>query len=109
MRELKTTDLSFLTRIVKKMGIKEELKVLVKNMQGKKQEEINPFDFYMDVVFMFIENYDKAENEVISFVSDLEEKSKDEIKALSLAEMMNLIQEMLSLDGIGDFFNLVLR
>lgn len=109
MRNLITTDLAYLTRIIKRMGIKNEIKALLKEMTEKKSEDINSIDFGMDIMFMFIENYDKAEQEVINFIAELEGKTKEEIKTLPMAQMIGLIQNMLSLDGLGDFFKLVLR
>ena len=124
MRKLQSPDFFTFTKIIKKMGIREELKTLAKNAtkiqapEGEMTEEQREIEFekiketmtnemQIEVVMIFIENISNAEKEVYKFISDISEKSVEELKDLDV--FMESIQKIFADETIKSFFKLALK
>ena len=124
MRKLQSSDFFTFTRIIKKMGIREELKILAKKagdvqpptgkmtdeeraVQLEKIKEIATNEMQIEIIMIFIENISNAENEVYKFVADISEKTLKELKDLNV--FMESIQAIFEDETIKSFFKLALK
>ena len=124
MGKLQSSDFFTFTRIIKKMGIREELKILAKKagdvqpptgkmtdeeraVQLEKIKEIATNEMQIEIIMIFIENISNAENEVYKFVADISEKTLKELKDLNV--FMESIQAIFEDETIKSFFKLALK
>lgn len=108
LRNLKTSDLFILSRILRKMNIKDEIKKLVKDITGttperKKKAE---HDMEIDLVMLFVENISNAEQEIYKFMGDLSGKKLQEIADQPPAETINMLKELFEQANFTDFLSL---
>lgn len=101
MRTLKAKDIAPFTKILAKMGLKES----IKNMFSENKEN---GQMMSELIWGIIENYSKAEQDLFSFLGELENKSIEEIAELELPEFINLITELLSEKNVS-FFKLAAK
>lgn len=111
MRKLETSDLFSLTRILKKMNIKDEIKSLVKDVTGLNDEEKKKAEqaLQIELVWLFVENIGNAEKEIYKFLADLTGMKTEEIKHLEPNKFMALIEELFQQDSLGSFFSMALK
>lgn len=109
MRKLQSTDFFTFTRIIKKMGIREELKKIAKYVVLVKpdEKEVAINEMQIEIIMIFVENISNAEAEVYKFVSDISEKSVEELKDLNV--FMDSIQTIFADETIKSFFKLALK
>jgi len=109
LRKLESPDFFAFTRIIKKMGIREELKKLAKDVSEVKPEEkeIKINEMQIEILMIFVENIASAQNEVYKFIADISGKSFDELKDLDV--FMESIQEIFKDETIKSFFKLALK
>lgn len=96
MRSLKLKDAFAVSRILKKMHIRPDVK------EGMTQEQLGA-----DLIFKFVENIGEAEEEVLSFLADLKEMKPKELAELDFEEFANIIDEFKELKGLQGFFQQV--
>lgn len=107
MRNLKTSDLFSLSRILKKMDIKNELKKLVTNITGTpKERKKAEKELEIDMIMLFVENISNAEQDTYKFLSDLSGKTPQEIENQAPKETITMIKELFSKEGFNDFLSL---
>ncbi|MFT8312961.1 MAG: hypothetical protein ABF633_01755 [Clostridium sp.] len=111
MRKLKTADLFSLTRIIKKMNIKNEIKALAKDVTGlsdedklKAKDSIN-----IDLILLFVENIGNAEKEIYKLLSDMSDKTVKEIENQSPIKTVEMIQSIFEDEEIESFLKLALK
>lgn len=102
MRNIKTTDLFSLSRILKKMDLKEELKTLDIDLESKDKTEIKN-SVLIEVMYMFLENMGSAEEEIFKFVSLISEVKEEELKDNPDLFVGNL-KEILFSEGFSKLF-----
>ena len=109
MRKLQSTDFFTFTRIIKKMGIREELKKIAKYVASVKsdEKEVAINEMQIELIMIFVENISNAQDEVYKFVSDISEKSVEELKDLNV--FMDSIQTIFADETIKTFFKLALK
>ena len=107
MRNLKTSDLFSLSRILKKMNIKEDIKKFAKDVTGKTPEEKKKAeqDMEIELAMLFVENIGAAEKEIYKFFADLTGKTAADIENMDLNDFMNLVQELFNQDGFASFLS----
>lgn len=93
MRKLKGTDIFAMSKILKKMGIKPDVK------KGMTQEQLG-----VDMFVMVLENIHLAEDEINEFMSGLIGISKEEFAELELEEMMDIFAQFKEQKGLDTFF-----
>lgn len=91
MRNLKASDIAPFTKILAKMELKETIKAMFANAQND-----NRGNMTSELIWGVIENYYKAEQELFTFMADLEGKTKEEISDLPLNDFVDLIKELFS-------------
>lgn len=111
MRNLQTSDLFPLTRIIKKMNIKNDIKTLTKDITSLSDEEkLKAQDaLNIDLVLLFIENIGNAEKEIYKFLANLSGKTEKEISEQRIAETISMIEAIFNDDQVGDFFGQALK
>ena len=124
MRKLQTIYFFAFTRIIKKMGIREELKSIAKNIakiqpsigemteekraeELLKMKEIATNEMQVELIMIFVENVGNAESEVYKFISNISEKSIEELKDFTI--FMESIQAIFEDETIKSFFSLALK
>lgn len=107
MRKLKTSDLFSISRILKKMNIKDEIKGLAKDITGATPEEKEKAQQSMeiDLAMLFVENIGSAEKEIYKFFADLTGKSTTDIENMDLNNFINLVKELFNQEGFASFLS----
>ena len=107
MRKLKTADMFSLSRILKKMNVKKEIKEIATNVSGlaKKDKEKAEQLMQIDLMMIFVENIGSAEKEINKLLGELTGKTAKEIEALELPELMKLFKELINQEGVGNFLS----
>jgi hypothetical protein len=111
LRNLITSDLFSLTRIIKKMNLKEEIKALAKDITGLSDKEKKKANegLQAELVILFIENIGNAEDEIYKFLGNLSDKKPKEIAEQPPLETINMIEQLFSEENFGDFLSLALK
>jgi len=109
LRDIVSSDFFAFTRIIKKMGIREELKKIAKYVASVKAEDkdVATNEMQIELIMIFIENVANAEAEVFKFVSDISEKSVEDLKDPML--FIESLKEILESESIKSFFSLALK
>lgn len=107
MRNLKTSDLFVMSRIIKKMNIKNELKGLVKDVTGKTPEEKKKAtqELEVDIAMLFVENIGNVEKEIYKFLADLSNKKAEDIENQPPKDTINMVKELFNQQGFSDFLS----
>jgi replication fork clamp-binding protein CrfC len=96
MRNLVLKDAFAVSRILKKMQIRPEVK------EGTTQEQVGA-----DLIFKFVENIGEAEEEVTALLADLKGVNPEELANMDFEEVANLIEDFKNLKGLQSFFQQV--
>lgn len=93
MRELKSTDLFAALRIVKEIGIKDEMKRMAEAIQGV--SDANQTEVGIELIMSVLANCgsEGAEKAFYSFLSGVTEASVADLKNMELTEFADLIRE----------------
>ena len=110
MRNLKTSDLFILSKIIKKMDIKSDIKALSQDLVGKTDEEKIKAEqgLQIDLLMLFTENIGSAEKEIYNLLADLEGKKPKEIEDMELAGFIVLIKELFEQESLTSLFSMAL-
>jgi hypothetical protein len=111
MRNLKTADLFSVSRIIKKMNIKENLRNLTQDVTEftkEEKEKVNK-NLQIDLLMLLVENLGSAEQEIYKLIGDLESKSPKEIEAMELDAFMELMKGLLAQESLGKLFSMALK
>lgn len=105
MKKLVTSDLFKLTRILKEIGIKEELKKRV-GTDEKDLEKVGA-----DLVFEMLDlaTEQKAESMIYDFFSSPFEMTSEEIANLPIAEMIDKLKQLAEENDLSSFFSSVAK
>lgn len=96
MRKLLAKDLFKISRIIKKINLKEELKGI--DIANKSNQQVG-----MDIILLIIENAGQAEKEVFDFIEDISEVKG--VANLELSEFLEIVSNIIrENENITDFF-----
>lgn len=103
MKKLTTADLFAAMRIVKAAEIKETLKPIIRKISEGK---MTVSDIGIETVLAFIEGIadKKAESAFFAFLSSPFEMSEEDIAALPLAEMLDMLKKLAKENELKAFF-----
>lgn len=107
MRKLQSSDFFAFTRIIKKMGIRGEIKELTQTLGKAKDKETAEKEMQVELIMIFIENIGNAETEIYKFVGSISEKTQEELKELDV--FMESLQAIFEDKTIGSFFKRALK
>lgn len=105
-------DIAPMARIISRIGVKEVSKAIspetIAAITGdEKQIGLVGVGVIVDVVGVVCENFDKAEDDLFSFMASMAGMKKSEIASLSIADAFELLYEIFTCEGFGDFFKRV--
>jgi len=111
MRNLQTKDLFTLSKIVKKMNIKNEVKSLAKDVTGKSKREKEQAENEMkaDLFMLFVENISNAEQEIYKLLADLSGKSVTDIQSLEITELIKMLKDLFNQGELKSFLSTALK
>lgn len=121
MRNLKSTDIFPMVGILNKIGFSEikdmltpeKIKDLLKAMKNQDEDEdvdistILGFNLIFEVATIIFANLMKCKDDLYMFLSDVSEKSVQDLEEIPPAEFLELIIEILQKPEFGDFFKVV--
>lgn len=107
MRKLNTSDVFAFTRLVKEIGLKEE----IKNITAKVAEETDVKTLGLDIIFTLIEKFSEvnSENALYEFLSRPLEISKEEVGTMDLFELVEKIMQIADVEKWKTFLKLAIR
>ena len=96
MRNLKTKDLFTFSKMLNRMGLKEDFKDLL----GDKEAT----NVGLTIIMSLIEKLPEAEKEFYEFVSPIAEKTSEEMEELNLNELMETLKAIMKDESVASFF-----
>lgn len=108
MRNLKTTDIFSLCRLLNKIGIREEIREVAKQAEETKGNKIR-FDMGFDLMFGIIEKAteEKAETEIYKFIADIFECEWETVRDMDPLELLEKLEEVAEFEKWKNFFKRV--
>ena len=106
MRNLQFQDVFTMSKIIKKTGIKNEVKDIfidTENRTGKHNNEITQ-EQGLQLSLLLFENLHYAEDEIFEFLTDLSGIKSEKLKKLSIGETIELFKAFGKLEGLENFF-----
>ena len=95
MRSLKTKDLFLMSKILKKMNLKMEVK-----------KEVSQEQFGADLIMKFLENISLAQNEINEFLAQLVGITAQQFDDLEISDTLAIINQFKNMNGVSDFLQL---
>lgn len=107
MRKLNTSDVFAFTRLVKEIGLKEE----IKNITTKAAEETDVKALGLDIIFTLIEKFSEvnSENALYEFLSRPLEISEEEVGTMDLFDLVEKIMQIADVEKWKTFLKLAIR
>lgn len=107
MRKLNTSDVFAFTRLVKEIGLKEE----VKNITAKAAGETDVKALGLDIIFTLIEKFSEvnSENALYEFLSRPLEISKEEVGTMDLFDLVEQVMQIADVEKWKTFLKLAIR
>lgn len=109
MRKLNFEDVFTITKIIKKMNIKNEIKECIGSVNKSDKSKSSVESLGIDIALIFIENVGNAEREVYSLFSSLTGKKVEEVKKLELTEIVDMIKELFTNEDVKKVFSTALN
>lgn len=111
LRKLKTKDIFPMSRIIKKIGIKEIMKQAAAALDKKSTgEKINTEDKQMqagiEMLAVILENIYLAESEVNAFLADLVGLKPEQFAELDIEELTSVFDQLRNMTGLSGFLKL---
>lgn len=107
MRKLNTSDVFAFTRMVKNIGLKEEIRGIASKAMG--EEDVNKVG--LDMIFALIEKFAEvnSESELYDFLSRPLEVTKEEVGEMDLFELVENVMNMADIQKWKAFLKLAIR
>lgn len=104
---IKTKVLFKLLKLVKKIGILDEIKSLFRVVNDAKKEDLEKMqeEAGIDLVIKIVSNLDITETEVYDLLADIEEKTIDEIKEQDLNNTIDILKELFTSSVFRSFLS----
>ena len=98
------------TRLLMKIGVREEVRAVAKRAQEVKTKE-EKMDMGFDLFFGIMEKAieEKSEKEIYVFIADLFECDPDEVRTMKPLELFKKMEQVASVEEWKDFFGYVKR
>lgn len=124
IKKLTTRDIFPTLKLIKAFGVSEFKKVftpenLARITATKKEDDKNDdknddkvvytlgVDVVLEVVDIFITNLGRCENEIYNYMAHVTESTPEEIADLPMADFAQLVIDLVTGEGFGDFFTVV--
>ena len=108
MRNLKTSDIFSMCRLLNKIGVREEIREVAKQAEESKTKKVR-FDMGFDLIFGVIEKatQENAEKEIYIFIADLLECSWEEVRDMDPITLFDRLEEVANVEMWKNFFKRV--
>ncbi|MBP1992549.1 hypothetical protein [Paenibacillus eucommiae] len=103
IRKLKMKDVFPMSRIIKKIGIKEIMKQATKNLTGKEGTAEAQKQVGTEMFAVILENLHLAETEVTAFLADLVGMKPEQFAELEFDQLASVYDQLKQLPGIASF------
>ena len=100
MRKINLYDSFRVSKIIEKTKLTKEYLNVRTNSTGKTAEEVG-----IEFMALLVERWHLAADEIVEFLANLFEKSKEEIEKADLDEITNMINEIKEVPQIKKFFS----
>lgn len=108
MRNLHARDLFTFSRMITKMGIKDELKNFLNPQNGNDNEDENTNNEKngtgLELIMTILSKLPDAENEFFEFLAPICEKTIEETKDIPLIDLIQTLKDIWRDSGILSFF-----
>lgn len=104
MRQITVDDMYLLSEIADKMDFK--MPAYPKMPKDASQEDKNNIatNYGKDIITYIVRNIYKAKKEITKLIANVTEKNIEEVAVMPAPEFMKIIKDILSQDGVLDFF-----
>lgn len=115
MKDLRFEDVFTISKIIKKMNIREEIKKSIKDTtsnnddENKEDHESFAESLGIDVALLFVENIPAAEKEVYSLFSNLTEKKIEDVKKMKATEVFEIVKSWFTNEDMKQVFSTALN
>jgi hypothetical protein len=105
--KLKTELMFKLLKLVKKIGILQDVKSLFKNVSTKNKEELESLqeEVGMDLIIKLISNLDQAENEFYDVIASVKEIDVKQAKELEFEETIEILKAIFASEVFKGFLS----
>ena len=107
MRKLNTSDVFAFTRMVKEIGLKEEIKGIAS--KATEEEDVNKVGLDMRVTLIEKFSEVNSENALYEFLSRPLEVTKEEVATMALFDLVENIMNMADVEKWKTFLKLAIR
>lgn len=115
IREFKARDIAPMTRIISKIGLRQFAGIIdirsVMGIVGDGDADVSAeaaaqigVGVIIEAASVIIENFEKAENDLMLLMASLSGMKVEEVMDLSLADTMDLVYAIATHEGFSDFF-----
>ena len=94
MRKLLAKDIGPFSKVLAKMEVKEPIKQYLSKVSDKKKPA--SAELIGDLIGLIIDNYCKAEKELIAFLANVNDMTPEEIENLEIEKFYELVKELVS-------------
>ena len=110
MRNLETHDVFAAARLLKKIGVREEIKAVAKEAEEKKNKRVQ-FDMGFDLMFGILEKAteENAEIEIYKFIAELFECEWEEVRRMKPIELFKKLEQVANIEEWKSFFEYVAK
>lgn len=106
MRKINFSDVFGISRIVKKSNIKEDIASLFASAKSSTiADNIN--EIGAELIITIFENCGGAEEDIISLISSISERKKEDIKNADLCEIIDIFKQIASENDLKQVFSQV--
>ncbi len=120
LRELQSSDIFLLSKIISKIGVKNFKKAFsndeIREAKAKAQEgdsekltEEVGLTVIVEIVDIIVNNLPNCENEIYQFLANVSGLKKEKIQKLGIATFMNMIVDVIKKPEFVDFFKAASR
>lgn len=109
LRPLVASDMGAICKIITLIGIKQFKDCFkVEDLKGGDVEKIG-FNIVFDIVGIILSNFQRAEEEIQTFLASLSGKKVSEIKKMPFADYGEMIMDVVTKEDFKDFFERVMK
>lgn len=110
MRQIKTTDVFRVCRLISAIGVREEIREVALKAEESKDKKVK-IDMGFDLLFGIIEKATKenAEKEIYIFIADLFECEWEEVRDMDPIDLFDKLEQVADFEKWKNFFGRVAR
>lgn len=110
MRNLETRDIFTAARLLKKIGVREEIREVAREAEENKGKRVR-FDMGFDLMFGILEKAteENAEIEIYKFIAELFECEWKEVRTMNPIELFKKLEEVANFEEWKNFFGYVAK